>query len=132
MRLWIVAVAAILTACSNASPDEKLADDLQPISSWTATLAFAAEGWLGNRVPASFVRATIKSAQKAFENADQTIAESKASERLRETARQALRDGRDAASALTAALQRDDRTAALHARSRLLAAHQSLEEMKRQ
>ena len=54
--------ALLLVACGGEKPEDAA-------DSWTATLQMTAEKWVGNSVPARFVRATCGSAQKALEQA---------------------------------------------------------------
>jgi hypothetical protein len=119
-------VLAILAACGNETPDQKLAKDIAPATSWTSTLQFASEVWLQNSVPSTFVRETVKAAQKAFDQAQKTIDQSKASAQMRSDVAQQLRAAKDAASELQAAVGRGDRQAVERARNRSAAAYQAL------
>ena len=122
---WL-AILATLAACGNDTPDQKLAKDIHPATSWASTLQFASEVWLDNRVPSAFVRETVKAAQKAFDQAQKAIDQSRASAQMRSDVAQQLRAATDAASELQAAIRGGDRAAVGRARNRSAAAYQAL------
>ncbi len=129
MRRWLV-LGAFLVACSRQTPDQKLADAIDPATSWIATLDLASDSWLGNRVPTSFVRESLKSAQKELEKAQETVDSSKADARLRDSVRAQLRIADDAAAELGGAIQRSDRAAVARARSHFAASYAVLHDIE--
>ena len=125
-------IAAALAACGNQPPDRKLIKDIGPAISWVSALEFAAEDWLGNRVPSAFMRESLKSADQVLEKARQSVDQSKASEPLRNAVAQQLRAGADAAGELKAAVTRGDRAGVGRARARLAAAYEALHRIEEQ
>lgn len=122
----------LVAGCSHKPPDQKLADDIDPATSWIATLDFAAADWLENRVPTRFVRDSVPAAQKALDQARKTTEQSKASAGLRDTVKQQLRIAADAAAELKGAIERGDRSAVQRARTRFRAAYASLHNIEEQ
>ena len=131
-QLCWFAIAVALAACSHKPPDQKLADDIEPATSWIATLDFASADWLANRVASAFIRESVKSAQKALDKARKAAEQSKASEQLRDAVKLQLRSATDAADALSGAVERGDRNAVQRARSRFSAAYAALNQIEKQ
>jgi hypothetical protein len=120
----------LIAACSHQSPEEKLLDAVDPATSWIATLDLASESWLGNRVPATFVRESLKSAKKELEKAHMVVDSSKADAHLRDSVRAQLRIADDAAAELGGAIQRNDRAAVARAKSRFAASYAALHDIE--
>jgi hypothetical protein len=93
-------------ACSHQSEEQKLIKAASPVKSWAASLSFAGELWLDNRVPKSLMKNSIESAQKAIADARKQIEKSSAPE-AREV-RQAFNELSDSASTLGAAVRNHD------------------------
>ena len=66
VRRLLLGVAFVLIACGEKSQAERLA----PARSWVATLRFAGQQWLGNRVPARFLERSCEAASKTFDGID--------------------------------------------------------------
>lgn len=129
-RQWVTPVAIVIAACSQKTPDQKLADALDPATSWIATLDLASDSFLGNRVPASFIRESVKAAQKELEKAHSAVESSKAGKQLRDSVTAQLCIADDAAAQLGGAVQRSDRAAVARAKSRLAASYAALHEIE--
>ena len=61
-------ILVTLPACSGSGA-EQLTKQLQPAASWLAAVDFAADSWIGNRLPTSFLEQTL---QEAAQNLSQT------------------------------------------------------------
>src|SRR6185369_11052763 len=100
-----VALILLVLLCACKTRDERLASEVQSAASWTATFELTCESWLGNRVPSSFVRATLKSGRKTLDQVSQSFDEMNAPADLRS----ALSRARTAANQLENAIDRGDR-----------------------
>jgi len=89
----IASLLLIFTLACQQSDQQRLA----PAKSWAASLAFAGELWLENRVPDSLIENSVASARKA-------IAETNAPAEFKGT----LDELSDSASALAAAVRKHD------------------------
>ena len=130
-QLWIVTAVLMAIGCANRSADRQLADDLDPATSWIATLELSCDAWLANRAPASFVHSAIAPARKALTAAQSAMDRTGAAPRLRQTAAAEIRVATDAALELDRAVGRHDRAAVVRLRSRLAAAYAALHEIER-
>ena len=61
-----------LPACS-VSGTEQLTKQLQPAASWLAAVDFAAESWVNNRVPTSYVQQMIQEASRNVSKTRQSL-----------------------------------------------------------
>ena len=103
-RLALLLVFAL--ACSHQSEEQKLVKAASPVKSWAASLAFAGELWLDNRVPKSLMENSVESAQKAIADARKQIEKSSAPES--NAVRRAFDALSDSASTLDAAVRNHD------------------------
>lgn len=83
-NLAIAAVVLLALACSHSTEEEKLLQAFEPVGSWAASLSFAGEQWLGNRVPAAFVRKSIEAARKSVAAAQKQAESSKAAAAIKQ------------------------------------------------
>lgn len=71
----VLAWTGIAMAAGCSSDLQKLAKELEPARSWTATLQLAGESWLGNRVPSAYVRRTAGEAREQIAKSGKTVAQ---------------------------------------------------------
>ena len=122
----------LLIACGGKTADEKLIKDIQPSISWVATLQFTAEEWRAKKIPDIYVRLVLKEAEKAFDNAAQTISQSQASKTLRDVIEREIAHSRVAANQLKQAVEKGDRDTAGHALQQFAAANTVLQRLHQQ
>ena len=121
MKPLCIALALALCACSQ-SPDEKVKDTAQTVSSWAASLSFAGQQWAGNSVPKRFMRTTIDAADKELEKSAGAV-EGKSDRVSRD-----ISEVRHLADELGRAVERRDRQSAIKIASRLDALAQELQQ----
>ena len=100
-RRVVWALLLFVFACSHQSEEQKLIKAASPVKSWAASLAFAGELWVENRVPKSLIKNSVESAQKAIEKAREDVKQSK-------EITSALDELSDSASTLGAAVRNHD------------------------
>lgn len=71
----VLAWTGIAMAAGCSSDLQKLAKELEPARSWTATLQLAGESWLGNRVPSAYLRRTAGEAGEQIAKSRKTVAQ---------------------------------------------------------
>jgi hypothetical protein len=113
--LTLAVAVSLLLACAAPSPDEKLLDTARPAASWVATLRMTGEQWIANRVPKSFVQATVAAARKDLLDAAEDAAKSPAHPEARLPLQSLLHEARAAGSGLQRAVEAGDRPAAARA-----------------
>lgn len=94
--------------CQHQSEEQKLIKAVSPVKSWAASLSFAGELWLDNRVPKSLMENSVESAKKTIDETRKELEKSKASESLRGNITKALDELSDSASTLDAAVRNHD------------------------
>ena len=132
MRRSVFLAIALIAACSHKTADEKLLDATDPVASWSATLQLAAERWLGNSVPSSFARATVDAATKEFDKTGKEVAQSQASQRLRDAIKVQLDNLHAAAGDFKQAIEKNDRRAVAACAHRFAEANQALQQLENQ
>jgi hypothetical protein len=105
----LIVCAIVVLACSHKTPEEMLIRSVEPAISWVATLQFAGEKWLGNSVPTSFVRNSVREAEKDFDKATACIDRSPAAKHLRDELRRQINASQEAAERLKSAIEKNDR-----------------------
>jgi hypothetical protein len=95
-------------ACGQQSEEEKLVKATSPVKSWAASLAYAGELWMKNRVPRSLIENSVESARKAIDKTRTQLEKSKAPEATRSEVKNALDEISDSASTLAAAVRNHD------------------------
>jgi hypothetical protein len=129
MRIYILILAlatSALLACQSKSPEEELLQQAQPAGSWIATLRFAGEQWIANRVPASFVENTVDAARDELAKGVQEAGKSKVRPDLRLTLQRLMTDARSAGSGLSRAVDAGDRPGVARQVARLATIQQEL------
>jgi hypothetical protein len=129
-RHFVFLAVALIAACSHKTPDEKLLDAADPAASWSATLQLAAEKWLTNSVPSSFARATVEAATKEFDKTGKEVAQSQASQQLRDSIKVQLDNLQAAAGDFKQAIEKNDRRAVAACRQRFAEANQALQQLE--
>jgi len=114
-----ITVALGLLCCQKQTPEQKLAQEMEAVGSWLATLQMAGEKWSVNSVPGAFVRTSAEAAARAFEKAEEAAAESDAGPEARESFRQVIAAGKMESGRLRRAVEANDRSAALSIAGRL-------------
>lgn len=117
----------LLIGCQAKSPEEQLLKAVQPVGSWLASLEMTGRKWIGNSVPASFVRSATKAARKEIEKASEEAGKSTARPGLRDPIRTLLAEAGEAGDALRHAVDQGDREGAAREVARLAALHQRFE-----
>ena len=105
-RLALLLVFAF--GCQHQSDDQKLIKAASPVKSWAASLSFAGELWLDNRVPKSLMENSVESAKKTIDATRKQLEKSKASQSLKTNLTKSLDDLSDSASTLDAAVRNHD------------------------
>ncbi|PYQ31317.1 MAG: hypothetical protein DMF56_05310 [Acidobacteria bacterium] len=123
-------VLVFVLACSHQSDDQKLIKAASPVKSWAASLAFASELWLDNRVPKSLMENSVESAKKAIDATRKEVGKSKASESLRKNISSALDELSDSASTLGAAVRNHDANIAAREAKRCHGIYDKLEALE--
>jgi hypothetical protein len=101
--MWIL----MSTSCANDL--QKLQKELEPARSWSGTLQLAVESWLGNRVPAAYLRRTAVEARTEIAKSRRTVAQLVDTPTgLRDRAVGALDRAAASADSATAAIERLD------------------------
>lgn len=95
-------------ACQHQSEEQKLIKAAAPVKSWAASLAFAGELWLDNRVPKSLMGNSVEAARKTIDATRKQIGKSKASQSLKTSLTKALDELSDSAATLDAAVRNHD------------------------
>lgn len=98
----------LLAACGQESEEEKLIKAASPVKSWAASLAYAGELWMKNRVPKSLLVNSVESAAKAVETTRKQLGKSKAPDQTKQAVGKALDELSDSARALGAAVRNHD------------------------
>jgi hypothetical protein len=129
--LVLALAASALLACQSKSPEEKLVQQAQPTGSWIATLRFAGEQWIANRVPASFVRTTAEAARDELGKEIQEASKSPARSDLRSSLQALMTGARSAGGGLAKAVEAGDRPGAAREVGRLAALQGELAAWKR-
>jgi hypothetical protein len=129
MRLAVLAVLALLGACSSQSADDVAAREVDAFTSWAATAHLVADRWLADAVPDHFASQTLRLLDQTLrkelrKNASGTLPEDVRS-RLNATA--SAIDS--AAVAMRTAIERRDRTTVAEQIGRLSAARRALTEL---
>jgi hypothetical protein len=114
-----IAVALGLLCCQEQTPEQELAQKMEAVGSWLATLQMAGEKWSANSVPGAFVRTSAKAADSAFEKAEKVASKSDAGPEAREGFRQVIAAGEMESGRLRRAVEADDRASALPIAGRL-------------
>jgi len=117
-------------ACSHQSDDQKLIKAASPVKSWAASLAFASELWLDNRVPKSLMQNSVKSAKDTIDATRKVVGKSKASESLRKNISSALDELSDSAATLDAAVRNHDAKIAAREAKRCRGIYDKLEALE--
>jgi len=134
MRNYTLALAlatSALLACQSKSPEEEILQHSQTVSSWTATLRFAGEQWIANRVPASFVQSTAEAAREELGKEIQEVSKSPVRPELRSPLQKLMTDARSAGNGLRKAVEAGDRAGAAREVGRLVALQGQLATWKR-
>lgn len=119
---FVLALAAgALLACQSKTPEEAILQQAQPVGSWIATLRFAGEQWIANRVPASFVQTTSEAARDELGKEVQEASKSKARPELRDPLRRLMTEAQSAGDGLAKAVEAGDRPGAARQVARLAA-----------
>jgi hypothetical protein len=118
-----ITVALGLLSCQKQTPEQELAQKMEAVGSWLATLQMAGEKWSVNSVPGAFVRTSAEAAASAFDKAEQAAAESAAGPEAREGFRQVIAAGKMESDRLRRAVEAKDRSAALPIAGRLKGLH---------
>lgn len=129
MRNYTLALAlatSALLACQSKSPEEEILQQAQPAGSWIATLRFAGEQWIANRVPASFVGNTVDAARDELGKEIQEASKSKARPELRAPLQRLMTETRSAGTGLSRAVDVGDRPGAARQVARLATIQQEL------
>jgi hypothetical protein len=129
-RLAIAAAVVLVLSCGHSSEEEKLLKAFEPVGSWGASLAFAGEQWLGNRVPAAFVRKSIEAARRAVAAARKEESASKAAETLRHPLAESADALTVAIDTLEHGLTTHDRALVQSAIARCEAVHKRIESLE--
>jgi len=119
MKPVCIALAFALCACQQQSPDEKLKDTAKTAASWAATLSFAGEQWIANRVPKRFIRTAVDAAKTGFDRSQKEVSGSGASRSQRDRIGHDIAEANRLGSQLRDVADRGDRTAAAALASRL-------------
>ncbi len=130
MRQHLLFVAMVLlAACSRKTPEQKLLDEVHPALSSVATLQFAGESWLTDRVPTAFVRRSATAAENALDAATKSLEQSPARTTLREGIRRQLEVAHAAAEQLRQAIENDDRRSVRESIQRITSANAALQRL---
>jgi len=120
-----LAMSALL-ACQSKSPEEEILQQAQPAGSWIATLRFAGEQWIANRVPASFVESTADAARDELDKMAQEAGKSPARPEIRLPLQRLATEARSAGTGLSRAVDKGDRPGAARQVARLVTIQQEL------
>ena len=123
-------VFLLLVACQSQSENEKLIKAADPVKSWAASLAYAGQLWLDNRVPKSLIENSVESARKAIEKTQKQLENSKASSSLRTNVKAALDELSDSASTLEASVRNHDVRIAAREVARCRRVYEQLESLQ--
>lgn len=109
--LTLLSLGIALTACGPKPPRKQIDEQGNSVASWAATAEMVAAAWLRGDLPDHYARHTLQSGAQQVERARASLARVAAGDSL---ARAAVREyGRlaDRLGRMTAALQRQDRSA---------------------
>jgi|GEM_PF-5940711 len=134
-----VLLALALSACAAPPPEQRAADAVESVRSWTATVRLATESWLKEKTPLPYTRLTLQKGEQTLGDALRTLqADGVPPQVAGDLA--LLRAPEASARRLAAAVERGDRSAArrelaaleeVEARLRALDERLSAEEAKR-
>jgi hypothetical protein len=124
--LVLALATSALLGCQSKSPEEEILQQAQPAGSWIATLRFAGEQWIANRVPASFVESTAEAASDELDKAVQEAGKSPVRPEIRLPLQRLMTDTRSAGAGLERAVDAGDRPGAARQVARLATLQQEL------
>ncbi len=100
----------LLTACSNKSPTDDLAKELETVTSWAATAQMTADAWLHGSVPRVFAKQTLSKAQTKLHEETDTLAHSSTNPSQRRTILENLQRLESIVSQMSTAVEHEDHT----------------------
>lgn len=71
----LLLLVTLLTACSNKSSKDQLTNELQTITSWSATAQMVGEAWVRGAVPTVYAKQTLLTAQQELQKETNTLAQ---------------------------------------------------------
>lgn len=107
-HLWLL--LTLLTACSNKSSKEQLANELQTITSWSATAQMVGEAWVRGAVPTVYAKQTLSTAQQELQKETDTLAQLSIPPTQRPTLLENLQRLDQTVGQMSTAAQQTDRT----------------------
>lgn len=132
LRIGLIWMLGLLTACGTQSADAMLKSELQTIRSWEATVRMAGEAWVRGDVPTPYLRQTLTTAQDELQGALATLATAQElpEQRRATIMNQIQRPDRTVAQMLQASANRNDRAAMTGLLRQLAADEQALDALE--
>lgn len=106
----LLLLLTLLTACSNKSSEDKLANELQTITSWSATAQMVGEAWVRGAVPTVYAKQTLSTAQQELQKETDTLAQLSIPPTQRPTLLENLQHLDQTVGQMSTAAQQTDRT----------------------
>jgi hypothetical protein len=100
----------LLTACINKSSEDKLANELQTITSWSATAQMVGEAWVRGAVPTVYAKQTLSTAQQELQKETDMLVRLSITSTQRPTLLENLQRLNQTVGQMSTAAQQTDRT----------------------
>lgn len=123
---WLL--LTMLTACTQ-SPTDELATELQTVESWTATAHMAGDAWVRSAVPTAYTKQTLQTAQKELKKEADTVVQLQPAPDTTPSRAALLKELQHLEQMLeqmSAAVEREDRTAMAEQLRQLVAEEQAI------
>jgi hypothetical protein len=131
-HLYGFLLLALSIACKGESPAERLSSELQPVTSWAATIHMVSETWMSDAVPTAYALKTLQTAQRELKEESDALAQaSTIPADQRATAQEHLENLNRISGEMSESMQRSDRARVAQAVNQISAEEEAIKALAR-